>query len=140
MKTLFWKQDNQNGKVFAPKYEGDAGYDLSVSQQCFLQPNTLAQVPCGVSIALPEGYAALVIARSSSVVKGLFVYPTLIDTGYRGPMFVMVRNQNDYEVMLASGQRVAQLLLIPVPQVSLEQVMVLPDSQRGHRGFGSTGG
>ena len=141
-KFMMWKKtdpDSKSGAIHAPKYPGDAGFDLEVSQYCDLQPDMLTMVPCGVAIAIPAGYCALVIARSSAVAGSLFVYPTLIDEGYPGPLYIMVRNLNKHSVEVMEGQRLAQLLLIAVPDVSLLATNLLPESTRGSNGFGSSG-
>jgi len=100
-------------------------------------------VGTGLSIALPNGYAALVVPRSGLAAKhGLSVVnaPGLIDAGYRGEIRVILLNTDaseSYEV--AAGDRIAQLMVVPVVPVEFLPVSTLPGSDRGESGFGSTG-
>jgi dUTPase len=99
-------------------------------------------VACGIKIALPEGVIAIPITRSSAVKRGIMVFTTLIDTGYRGPIFVFATTTGSEEIDLQIGDSIAQLL--PLGNMSMymksERVLTLPDSERGERGFGSSGG
>lgn len=128
-----------NGAVMQPSYEGDAGYDLIVSTGTYLPPHEVVNVPCGIRIALPEGYSALVIPRSSIVRRGVLVFQTLIDNGYRGPLYVIAQNQNPMRLLVKPGERIAQLLPVPNTRFNVLEVASLPDSERGQNGFGSTG-
>jgi dUTP pyrophosphatase len=130
------------GYLHAPKYEGDAGYDLAISDPTTLEPNKLTRVPCGIRIALPDGVSTLVVPRSSSVTQGILVFSTLIDSGYRGPLFVFCYNLSSEYIHLNAGMRIAQLLPVPNIPMPIQEVEeeLLPSSHRGNNGFGSTGG
>ena len=99
-------------------------------------------VPTGIAVAVPDGYAGLVAPRSGlaarhgiSVVNG----PGVIDSGYRGELNAILINHGADSVTLRRGDRIAQLLVIPVALPTLVEVDELPDSERGTGGFGSTG-
>lgn len=141
-KSLLWAGTQAGGQLHPPKYAGDAGYDLSITEPAVLPPGELVRVPCGIRVALPDGVSALVIPRSSTAASCILVFNTLIDSGYRGPLFVFCYNLTKAPIQLAAGDRIAQLLPILntdlVPQVVSEEQ--LPASARGSNGFGSTGG
>lgn len=127
---------------YAPwrQHTGDAGFDLIVSEHTDIPPGGFADVPCGINIELPEGTWGMLTGRSSTIRKrGLLVTQGIIDGGYRGPMFAGVWNFNDYEVRLTPGERVAQLIVLPLFTGNAQQVMKLSESDRGVMGFGSTG-
>lgn len=130
---------------FVPCYahETDAAMDLRSAEAVFLGPMERALVRCGISIAIPDGYAGLVIPRSGLAARhGVTVLngPGLIDSGYRGEVCVSLVNldpTNAFEV--SKGDRIAQLMLVAVPKVTIELVDSLPESDRGVGGFGSSG-
>lgn len=125
-------------------HPGDAGVDLYSAIDVELEPGCRAQVPTGVSIALPDGYAAFVHPRSGLAAKhGVTIVnaPGTIDAGYRGEIKVILLNTDrEHSVLLRRGDRVAQLVVTQVESVVFTEVEALPDSVRGQGGFGSTGG
>lgn len=129
----------------APAYAhpGDAGADLIASESVLLEPGERALVGTGVRIALPEGYAAFVVPRSGLAAKhGITIVnaPGTIDAGYRGEIKVALLNTDAREAyQITAGDRIAQLILMPVPRARFIPVDELPDSVRGAGGFGSTG-
>lgn len=122
---------------------GDAGADLRSTQALVLEPGERALVATGVSFALPEGYAAFVVPRSGLAVKhGISIVnsPGTIDAGYRGEIKVPLINLDPREPFeIAPGDRIAQLIVMPVTRANFVQVETLPVSERGNGGFGSTG-
>ena len=128
----------------ARAHPGDAGLDLYSAADVELAPGHRAVVPTGVAIALPDGYAAFVHPRSGLAAEhGLTIVnaPGTIDAGYRGEIRVTVLNTDPaVPVRLRHGDRIAQLVVQRVEQVTLCEVTVLPGSARGSAGFGSTGG
>jgi dUTP pyrophosphatase len=123
---------------------GDAGADLSAAEDAELGPGQRAVVRTGIAIALPDGYAAFVHPRSGLAARhGLTMVnaPGTIDAGYRGEIKVILLNTDtSAPVSLRRGDRIAQLVVQRVEQVTFREVPVLPDSVRGADGFGSTGG
>ena len=129
----------------APAYAhpGDAGADLVSREDLTLQPGQRATVGTGVSIALPDGYVALVVPRSGLAAKhGITVVnsPGTVDAGYRGEIRVTLLNTDATEPHpISAGDRIAQLIVMPVTRARFIPVDRLPGSQRGEGGFGSTG-
>jgi dUTP pyrophosphatase len=126
----------------ARAYTGDAGFDLAACERAELGPGERAAVPTGLAVAIPEGYAGFVQPRSGLAARnGLTIVntPGLIDSGYRGELVVILLN-TDREVpfVVEPGMRIAQLVVLPVPEVELVEVDELPASERGVRGFGSS--
>jgi dUTP pyrophosphatase len=128
-----------------PSYShpGDAGADLSSSQELVLMPGQRAVVGTGVSIALPRGYVAFVVPRSGLAAKhGITVLnsPGTVDAGYRGEILVTLLNTDmENEFPIHVGDRIAQLIVMPFTQALFTSVDTLPESERGDSGFGSTG-
>ncbi|MDF2554723.1 MAG: deoxyuridine 5-triphosphate nucleotidohydrolase [Microbacterium sp.] len=124
-------------------HPGDAGADLVAAEAVRLAPGERALVGTGVRIALPDGYAAFVVPRSGLAAKhGITVLnaPGTVDAGYRGEIKVTLLNTDlDTAYDVAVGDRIAQLIVMPVPPVRFVPVDELPDSVRGSGGFGSTG-
>jgi dUTP pyrophosphatase len=122
---------------------GDAGLDLLATEDVTLNPGERAAVPTGIAVAIPEGHAGFVHARSGKALKeGLAVAnaPGLIDSGYRGEIKVIVVNLDPSSTIdIKRGEKVAQLVIQPVTTAELDEVDELPGSERGDGGFGSTG-
>jgi dUTP pyrophosphatase len=125
-------------------HPGDAGADLVTAVDVNLAPGERALVPTGVSVALPEGYVALVHPRSGLAARhGLSIVnsPGTVDAGYRGEIKVMLINHDLREpIELRRGDRVAQLVIQRVERALFTEVGELPASVRGAGGYGSTGG
>ncbi len=124
-------------------YEGDAGLDLYACERHILPPGHRAVVPTGVAVAIPPGHAGLVLPRSGLAARhgiGLVNAPGLIDTGYRGELMVVLVNTDLEETFVVEpGMRVAQLLVIALPDLQLLAVDELELTERGAAGFGSSG-
>ena len=124
-------------------YNGDAGVDLRSVERIVLKPQERAMVATGLAIALPEGYAGFVLPRSGLAAKhGISIVnaPGLIDSNYRGELKVILLNTDpDNSFTIEIGDRIAQLIVMPVPTINFEQVEELTESQRGESGFGSSG-
>lgn len=124
-------------------HPGDAGADLHAAEALELAPGTRALVGTGVSIALPDGFAAFVVPRSGLAVRhGISIVnsPGTVDAGYRGEIKVTLLNTDLTESFrIEVGDRIAQLIVMPVARATFIPVDRLPGSQRGEGGFGSTG-
>jgi len=126
----------------ASAHEGDAGLDLQARHEVMVTPGERVSVPTGIAVAIPDGYAGLVVPRSGHARRdgiGLVNSPGLIDSGYRGEIEVLLINHGDKPVRFERGDRIAQLVIVEVPRVTWQQADALPDSTRGDGGFGSTG-
>lgn len=132
--------------VVLPSYAhpGDAGADLTTTVDVTLEPGERALVPTGISIALPDGYVALVHPRSGLAARfGVSIVnaPGTVDAGYRGEVKVLLVNLDPAEtVRLSRGDRIAQLVFQRVERARFVEVSSLPGSDRGDGGYGSTGG
>ena len=123
-------------------YTGDAGLDLASSERVELGPGERALVGTGLAVAIPEGYAGFVQPRSGLAARhGLTIVnsPGLVDSGYRGELRVVLLNTDRTEPFVVEpGMRIAQLVVLPIPELELVEVDELPSSERGVRGFGSS--
>jgi dUTP pyrophosphatase len=123
-------------------YSGDAGLDLAACERVELGPGERAVVPTGLAVAIPEGYAGFVQPRSGLAARqGISVVnsPGLIDSGYRGEIRVVLLNTDAERTFVAEpGDRIAQLVVLPIPELELVEVDELPETERGVRGFGSS--
>jgi dUTP pyrophosphatase len=120
----------------------DAGLDLHAAETTVIEPGARALVPTGIALAIPSGYAGLVLPRSGLALRhGVTVLnaPGLIDAGYRGQVKVLLINHDPEPATVARGERIAQLVLLRVERAELAEVAELPTSERGAGGFGSTG-
>ena len=124
-------------------HPGDAGADLLTTVDVVLEPGERALVPTGISIALPQGYVALVHPRSGLAARhGLSIVnsPGTIDAGYRGEIKVMLINHDPADaIRLRRGDRIAQLVVQRFERAVFTEVDALPESVRGIGGYGSTG-
>jgi dUTP pyrophosphatase len=124
-------------------HRGDAGLDLFAVESARLAPGGRAAVPTGLAVAIPEGHAGLVVPRSGLARRhGVTVAnaPGLIDAGYRGELQVLLVNLGTETHTVAPGDRVAQLMVVPVAILPAVETDILHDSDgRGEGGFGSTG-
>src|SRR5579863_9838812 len=125
-------------------HDGDAGCDLvAVESRVLVAGGGRAMVPTGLSVAIPEGHGGFVLPRSGLAAKygvSCVNSPGLIDAGYRGEVLVALVNLDpvhDYEVK--AGDRIAQLVVLPVPSATFLSVEELPSATRGEGGFGSSG-
>ena len=122
---------------------GDAALDLLAAEDVSLQPGERALVRTGVAVAIPEGHAGFVHARSGRAAReglALVNAPGVIDSGYRGEIKAIVVNLDPSSpIHIKRGEKVAQLVVQPVERVQLDVVPELPASERGEGGFGSSG-
>jgi dUTP pyrophosphatase len=121
-------------------HPGDAGMDLVAVMEVVLEPGARALVPTGLALAIPDGFVGLIWDKSGRAVKeGLTTLAGVIDAGYRGEVQVAVYNTSDTKIIIAPGQKVAQLLIQPIIQPEIAIVEQLDDTARSDGGFGSTG-
>ena len=124
-------------------HEGDAGLDLAANVDVEVAPGERVMVPTGLAVAIPPGFAGVVLPRSGLASRhGLTMAnsPGLIDAGYRGEVICAVVNlDRERPVKISRGDRIAQLVIVPVAAVEVVETEVLPASGRGAGGFGSTG-
>jgi dUTP pyrophosphatase len=141
MQTKFKRLDPQV-KIPTPAHIGDAAVDLQCRVEFILAPGERRSVPTGLAVAIPSGFAGLVIPRSGHAIRsgiGVVNGPGLIDSGYRGEISVILINHGDEPVAFKEGDRIAQLAIVAVPEVDWVEVEDLDETSRGAGGFGSTG-
>ena len=148
MKLKYKILDNRIGTEFdIPRYQtaGSAGMDLIAccEESITLSPNESTIIPSGISIFIEDNnFAAIVIPRSGlGAKKGLVCGNLLglIDSDYQGPLSISLWNRSENEIVINPGERVAQLVVIRVNQVELDLVDEFTETERGNKGFGSTG-
>ncbi len=124
-------------------YEGDAGLDLAALERHVLGPGERATVSTGLAVAIPPGHAGLVVPRSGLASRhGITIVnaPGLVDSGYRGDVRVVLLNTDrDAEFVVEPGMRIAQLVVVAVPELEPVEVDELAETERGVRGYGSSG-
>ncbi|MEX1208397.1 MAG: dUTP diphosphatase [Acidimicrobiia bacterium] len=126
----------------AHAHPGDGGVDLYARESATLEPGERAVVPTGVAVAIPEGFGGLVTPRSGLAARsglGVVNSPGLVDSGYRGEIKAILVNLGLETIQIARGDRIAQMVVVPVSTQEFEVVDELPESSRGAGGFGSTG-
>jgi len=124
-------------------YPGDAGLDLRAGCDCTLLPEERAPIPTTLRVSIPEGYAGFVLPRSGLAAQSglsLVNTPGLIDSQYRGEVTVLAINHDTNEpIEIKKGDRIAQLVILPIPLIKLIEVRELDKTERNEKGFGSSG-
>jgi len=124
-------------------HESDAGLDLHSAQSAHIGPHERWQISTGLAVEIPEGHAGLVMPRSGLALRhgiSLVNAPGLIDSGYRGEIGVLLLNNDPAEVFrVEPGDRIAQLVVVPIAGLEPVSVTELAGSERGEGGFGSSG-
>lgn len=143
MSELRFTKTDSRAKMPTRAHPGDAGLDLCCLDAVELGAGERARVATGIAVELPAGHAGLIVPRSGLAAKhGLSIVnaPGLIDEGYRGELQVLLLNTDGGQaVSLEAGERIAQLIVIAVAQLTPVEVDSLDESSRGEQGFGSSG-
>jgi dUTP pyrophosphatase len=142
MSELLVRRLRPDAVVPAGAYPGDAGLDLASIEEVVLEPGQRRMVATGVAVAIPTGHAGFVQPRSGLAARhGIAVVnsPGLIDSGYRGELKVVLLNTDAAEPFhIHPGDRIAQLVILALPTVTVTETFDLPPSERAERGFGSS--
>ena len=136
------KRLNEDAILPEKQHDSDAGYDLHSIEEIILKPSKIYKVRTGIAIQIPNNYGGLVLPRSGLSSKygiSLINTPGLIDPGYRGELLIPLINHSSNEYTINKNERVAQLILIDIPEVKIEVTSDLDASDRDSKGFGSTG-
>ena len=135
-----------NKEVITPKYktDGSSGVDLSafLDKEVVIKPNSSELIPTGLQVAIPEELEIQIRPRSGLAAKeriGVLNSPGTIDSDYRGELKIILFNHGHKDFIINNGDRVAQMVLVPILKMEFEEVDSLPDTVRGQGGFGSTG-
>src|SRR3990167_187660 len=133
------KVNDPTAKVPKQMRPGDAGFDLCTIEHVNLWPQQIMKVRTGISIEIPEGHFGLVMSRSSIVAKGVQIGPAIIDSTYRGELFLLTANYGSSVFAATPGDRIAQIVIVPYASPEVIVVDELNESVRGTGGFGSSG-
>ena len=135
-----------NKEVITPKYrtDGSSGVDLSafLEKKVVIKPNSSELIPTGLQVAIPEELEIQIRPRSGLAAKesiGVLNSPGTIDSDYRGELKIILFNHGNKDFIINNGDRIAQMVLVPILKMEFEEVDSLPDTIRGQGGFGSTG-
>lgn len=141
IETLKFKRLNESAIAPTRSHSGDLGYDIYASETVQIWPGTKEKVASGVAFQFPDGWGGFIKDRSSMASKTtLETVGGVIDNGYTGELFIVFANYGNEVQTIESGQKMAQMVLIPVANFGLEEVEELVSSDnRGSAGFGSTG-
>ena len=133
-------------EVITPKYktDGSSGVDLSafLDKEVVIKPNSSELIPTGLQVAIPEELEIQIRPRSGLAAKesiGVLNSPGTIDSDYRGELKIILFNHGNEDFIINNGDRIAQMVLVPILKMEFEEVDSLPDTVRGQGGFGSTG-
>ena len=135
-----------NKEVITPKYktDGSSGVDLSafLEKKVVIKPNSSELIPTGLQVAIPEELEIQIRPRSGLAAKesiGVLNSPGTIDSDYRGELKIILFNHGNKDFVINNGDRIAQMVLVPILKMEFEEVDNLPETIRGQGGFGSTG-
>ena len=142
MNTLPARFTHPHAKLPTRAHPTDAGLDLAPSETTHIAPGVVTLVPTGVAVAIPEGHVGILAARSSLAVKKAMTLANgvgVIDADYRGEIKIPIIPLDGCHNLIQAGQKIAQLIILPIALPTVEVVSELPESVRGLGGFGSTG-
>ena len=135
-----------NKEVITPKYktDGSSGVDLSafLDKEVVIKPNSSELIPTGLQVAIPEELEIQIRPRSGLAAKesiGVLNSPGTIDSDYRGELKIILFNHGKEDFIINNGDRIAQMVLVPIVKMEFEEVDSLPDTIRGQGAFRSTG-
>lgn len=136
------KMLSEHGTIPTRGHDDDAGLDIYLSEDYWVNPDQTIDVKTDVALQIPQGYWGMLVGRSSTLRKrGLLVNTGIIDEGYRGELFVNLHNPGKKSVQVKKGERLAQLIILPNFSMHMDLNVVdrLDEHVRGELGFGSTG-
>ena len=142
MNTLPVRFTHPHAEVPTRAHPTDAGLDLAASETTQVAPRVVTLVPTGIAVAIPEGHVGILAARSSLATKKAMTLANgvgVIDAGFRDEIKVPVIPLDGCHNLIQAGQKIAQLIILPIALPTVEVVSELPESARGLGGFGSTG-
>ena len=116
-----------------------AGFDLYASKPAVLGSHEPKMIATGLAFEIPDSYVGVVYSRSSTAQQGVVITPLLVDADYRGEVFILANNQNDWPVEVRTGDRIAQIRIEKLIETEYEWAEELSETERGCGGYGSTG-
>lgn len=144
-KTIEVKKLTSTATIPTKNNETDAGYDLYADEDVVIYPEETVLISTGVSMAIPEGWAGFIWDRSGMGVKGVHRHAGVVDSSYRGEIKVALSNTLSHEnwtknvYFVKKGDRIAQIVIQEAPHFVLQEVDSLDETERGEKGFGSSG-
>ena len=140
MKNLKVKLLDEEAKISPPSYPGDAGYDVYSMVNVALEPLQRLDIPLGLALEFSSDYVCLTQGKSGVAKRlGLDTLGNVIDSSYRGEIHAQVVNVSNETVFIQKGMKIAQLLFIKISTPEIQFIDELSESDRGEKGFGSTG-
>ncbi len=144
MAKVLIKKLDPKVKLPAYKTNGASGMDLMAftKNPINVKPKTSSMVPTGLTVAFSENYEIQIRPRSGLAAKNnisVLNTPGTIDSDYRGEIKIIIYNHGDNDFLINNGDRIAQMVLVPIAKISFEETDNLPETVRGESGFGSTG-
>ena len=144
MVKILIKKANKEAITPSYKTDGSSGVDLSafLDKKVVIKPNRSALIPTGLQVAIPVGLEIQIRPRSGLAAKdsiSVLNSPGTIDSDYRGELKIILFNHSKKDFIINNGDRIAQMVLVPILKMEFEEVDSLPDTARSHGGFGSTG-
>lgn len=139
VENLKIKRLSSDAKLPLRAHPNDAGLDLFSLTSASLPPHEPIRISTGIAMAVPEGFVGLICDRSSLGAKGIRTLGGVVDAGYRGEVQVILINLRNEPIQLRAGDKIAQMLILPVACSPVEEVSTLDETSRGEGGFGSTG-
>lgn len=129
-----------NGAYMPEKaHEADAGFDLRTPSKVIIPAKSSRIIPTGVHVEIPFGYVGFLKSKSGLNVKDGILSEGVIDSGYTGSIVAKVYNHSNKEKVFEKGDKITQLVILPIPDIEMVQVDSLEDTERGDNGFGSSG-
>lgn len=137
---LKYKKLHEDAIAPTRSHEGDLGYDLYALEDATIGFRCSWRIPTGIAFQFPDGWGGLLKDRSSMAAKGFSITGGVIDNGYTGEIIVVMSTTTDNNDYIKKGQKIAQMVLVPVANLQLQEVdELIAADERGDRGFGSTG-
>lgn len=131
-----------NGNLLEPAQPGDAGYDIRCNHDVTVYPGRIAVIHTAVKLEIPPGFVGIICDKSSRALSGLKTLGGILDSSFRGEIIVLMTSVTDHVYDFDAGDKIAQLLIVPVATPAIERVASdseLSDTVRAGNGFGSTG-
>jgi dUTP pyrophosphatase len=137
---LLIKKIDPLAKLPTKNFNTDAGLDLYSIEDLIINPTKYSEVRTGILVVVPNGYYGQIMCRSGLGRKGLRIHHGVWDAGYTGEVIVFLHNSsNSNFIDIKKGDKIAQLLILPVPDIEIEEVKEIPKTKRGTNGWGSSG-
>lgn len=130
---------DEGAKMPSKAHDIDAGFDIFTPYEFMLPAGGSEAVDTGVHMIIPDKYCGLVVSKSGLNTKYDIKATGLIDSGYTGSIVIKLQNHGDRDFHFHKGEKITQIIILPVPEVTLHTIYSLPDTERGANGFGSSG-